>query len=148
MSEKLRVTVVALLPEKLSPKEMHPFLDRLTDGENRDALVTVFKTPELPNGARRLFAKLSRTFPAGEMDERWHLRMTDEFYGVGCEEVAWRITRLQPARSDVESTTSAFLLELFRDSLPPGIESRLIPEQPPMPFGSEAFWQWIGEEVL
>ena len=29
-----------------------------------------------------------------------------------------------------------------------GIHHRLVPEQPPMPFGSEAFWRWIGEETL
>jgi hypothetical protein len=148
MAEKVRVSVVALLPEALTPEDMQQFLGRLGEGENDAAMLTVFKTPELPGGSRRLFAKITRTFAPEVLDDRWHLDVTEEFYKVGCEDVAWRITRLQPTRTDVETTTSSFLLELFRDSLPPGIESRLVPEQPPMPFGSEAFWQWIGEETI
>jgi hypothetical protein len=148
MPEKVRVSVVALLPSGMPPEDMQRFLGRLGGGEEGSAAVTVFKTPELPGGSRRLFAKISRVFTPDGLDDRWHLDMTDEFYKVGCEDVAWRITRLQPTVIDVETTTCSFLLELFRDSLPPGIESRLVPEQPPMPFGSEAFWRWIGEETL
>lgn len=145
MKDRVRVTVVALVPAGTDMEKMHDFLERLSTREGASSQVTVLKTPVMPDGSRRLFAKISRVLTAEESTRRWHLRLTDDFYGAGFEEVAWRITKVPPLDFDPEHTTSTILPELFRDCLPSGIEGRLVVEKPPFPFGSDAFWEWVEE---
>ena len=70
------------------------------------------------------------------------------FRDAGYGDVAWKLTPIAPEDTDPEKTTSSFPVELFQDYLEAGErpDDDILPEIPPEPFGSDAFWKWFDKE--
>jgi hypothetical protein len=143
MEEKLRVTVVALLAKGVAPEDVEGFIGQIAAGQEESGVVTLFKTPSLSDGSRRIYIKVSRVIDAADLDDGWNLRITRKFNAAGYGNVAWKITQVDPNAADAEITTASLPRELFQDCLEMGPDSSARPEAPPAPFGSEAFWNWF-----
>jgi hypothetical protein len=143
MEEKLRVTVVALLAKGVAPEDVQGFIGQIAAGQEESGVVTLFKTPPLSDGSRRIYIKVSRVIDAADLDDGWNLRITRKFNAAGYGNVAWKITQVDPNAWDAEITTASLPRELFQDCLEMDPDSSARPEAPPAPFGSEAFWNWF-----
>ena len=143
MNSKIRLTVVALLPEGVNGERIHDYIDPVINGEEQTVTKTIFRTATMENQTQRLYVKISKMVPERDIKDGWHLRITERFDNAGCADVAWKITRVDPMDLDAENTTVSFPVELFQKSLENDDDEVVLPEIPLKDFGSDAFWEWF-----
>ena len=143
MNNKIRLTVVALLPEGVKDEDIQNYVAPVINGDDPAVIRTIYRTAALENQGQRLYVKISKLVHEREIKDGWHLRITDCFGNAGCADVAWKITRVDPKDLDSENTTASFPVELFQKSLENDDEEVVLPDIPLEDFGSDAFWEWF-----
>jgi hypothetical protein len=91
-------------------------------------------------GIELSFAKISKVVEPDEINDGWHLQITERFRKDGCENVAWRVTRVTPDIIDPENTTESFPQDLFHDCLTDD-NGAIVLTNLSGTFGSETFWE-------
>ena len=143
MNNKIRLTVVALLPEGVKSEDIQDYVAPVINGDDPAVIRTIYRTAALENQDQRLYVKISKLVHEREIKDGWHLRITERFGNAGCCDVAWKITKVDPKNLDSENTTASFPLELFQNSLESDDEEVVLPDLPLEAFGSDAFWEWF-----
>ena len=143
MNNRIRLTVVALLPEGVNGESIHDYIDPVVSVEKQTITKTIFRAATMEDRTQRLYVKISRLVHESEIKDGWHLRITERFGKAGCADVAWKITKVDPKDLDSENTTASFPLELFQKSLENDDEEVVLPDIPLEDFGSDAFWEWF-----
>lgn len=147
MNETIRITVVGLLPESMNDKSIAGFLDQTVADEAPSAIRTIYKAAELDTQRQRTYVKISRLINVDELKDGWHLTVTERLRDVGCAEVAWRVTKIEPGTTDPENTTASFPIELFQSGLENDAEEIFLSEAPTEPFGSDPFWKRFDDDA-
>lgn len=143
MDGNIRLTVVALLPEGVKEESVQDYVAPVINGEDPTVISTVYRTAALESQVQRFYVKISKLVNKSEIEQGWHLRVTERFSDAGCADVAWRISKVDPGDVGSENTTASFPLELFQNSLENDDENVVLPGIPLEPFGSDAFWEWF-----
>jgi len=141
MGDTIRITVVGLLPENVSAKDVPGILDQTVADEDPSVIHAIYRTAELNSHRQRTYVKISKLVDADELRDGWQLTVTERLKDLGCADVAWRITKIEPGDTDSEDTTESFPIELFQGNLENETEEILLSGAPPEPFGSDAFWK-------
>jgi len=141
MGDTIRITVVGLLPESMSAKDVPIVLDQTVADEDPSVIHAIYRTAQLESQQQRTYVKISKLVGADELKDGWQLTVTERLRDFGCGDVAWRVTKMVPGDTDSENTTASFPAELFQSSLENDAEEILLSEAPIEPFGSDAFWE-------
>ena len=144
MGPMIRTTVIGLLRPGVTFEAIQDFVS----AKIRDKALTGFKTVTgvtcTADGETRLHIKFSKLSPAEELDHRWNLAISNEFYEAGYGDVAWKFTEVGSEDPCGEVTTDSVQPDLF-SGLAAGEQGRPHRWEPPGPLGSEAFWRWYEE---
>lgn len=146
MTDKYRLTAVAILPEGLENKGIPSYLEKIVAGEDPAVVRSIYRIAELTENRKRLYAKVSKLIDANEILEGWHLKVTERFRDAGCDDVAWRVTKIAPEDTNPENTTESFPTDLFLSNVETDAEETILPEVLKEPFGSDAFWEWFEKD--
>jgi hypothetical protein len=141
MDRKIRTTLVTLMPRGIKAEDTPGFIDKAIAGEDPTMLHTLYRETELTDGEHRLFIKISKVIDADEENDEWLLRVTHKLRDAGCENVAWRVTKISPEDCEPENTTESFPIDLFQNCLETDDKVIDLPKTPMEPFGSDAFWE-------
>jgi hypothetical protein len=148
MDDKVRVSILALLAPGLSYADIQSFIREHLGQDSDREYRRIYGKADADDGRHRLQIKYSRVIDAKRVDEAGLLHIANAFRDAGYGDVAWKLTPIAPEDTDPEKTTSSFPVELFQDYLEederPGDD--ILPEIPPEPFGSDAFWKWFDKE--
>lgn len=147
MTDRLRLTAVAILPGGMDNKSIPSYLEQIVAGEDPAVVRTIYRTTEVAENGQRFYAKVSKLIESNEISEGWHLKVTERFRNTGCDDVAWRITKIAPEDTDAENTTESFPIDLFQSNGETYAEETILPEVLEAPFGSDAFWQWFVKDT-
>ena len=140
---KIRLTVVALLPKGVKGDRIKDYVDPVINGEETSLVRMIYRTTEMGKHGQRIYVKISKLVDQSEMEKGWHLQITDRFRDAGCADVAWKMTKVDPMDLDVENTTVSFPVELFQSILENDDEEIVLPAIPLEAFGSEYFWKFF-----
>jgi hypothetical protein len=140
---KIRLTVVALLPEGVKGDRIKAYVDPVINGENSSVTRAIYRTTQMSNQGQRVYVKISKLVHESEMKKGWHLKITERFHDAGCSDVAWKMTKVDPMDLDAENTTVSFPVELFQSILESDEEEIVLPDIPLKAFGSEYFWKFF-----
>lgn len=146
MNKKIRLTIIALLPKGMKAENVPSLIEKVVAGEDPTVIRTMYKTADLSNRAQRLYVKISKVIDAEEITDGWHHQITEAFKCNGCNDVAWRVTKITLEDYEPENTTASFPIELFQSFLEQA-EDIILPEVPPEPFGSDTFWKRFEKDV-
>ena len=140
---KIRLTVVALLPEGVKGDHIKEYVDPVINCEDSSGIRTIYRTTQMSNQGQRVYVKISKLAHESEMKKGWHLQITERFHDAGCADVAWKMTKVDPMDLDAENTTVSFPVELFQSILENDDEEIVLPDIPLEAFGSEYFWKFF-----
>ena len=148
MDDKVRVSILALLAPGVSYADIQPFIRKHLGEDSDREYRRIYGKADANDGGHRLHIKYSRVIDAASVDEAGLLRIANAFRDAGYGDVAWKLTPIAPEDTDPEKTTSSFPVELFQDYLEADerTDDDILPEIPPEPFGSDAFWKWFDKE--
>ena len=146
MNVKLRLTVVALLPNDVRADSFQLFVERKIGTIEPGVASKLYQTTPQELGVELTYAKISKVIERDEVSSGWHLQVTERFKAAGCENVAWRVTEIAPGDIEPENTTETFPIELFRGSFTKGIEVVNLRYFSPTAFGSESFWEYFEDD--
>jgi hypothetical protein len=141
--KKIRLTVVALLPEGVKGDRINDYVDPIINGEDSSVFRTIYRTTQMSNQGQRVYVKISKLVHESEMKNGWHLQITERFHNAGCADVAWKITEVDSMDTDPENTTVSFPTELFQSILESDDEENVLPDIPLEAFDSEYFWKFF-----
>jgi hypothetical protein len=146
MDGKLRVSLLALLSRDITYSDIQPLMQaHLGPDCDRDYRKR-YSASEPADGRARLQVKYSRVITADDLDEAGLLCFANAFRDAGYGDVAWKVTPIAPEENDPENTTASFPAELFQAYLDADApQDEPLPDIPPEPFGSDAFWKWFDE---
>lgn len=147
MDDKVRLTVVALLPIDVKYEDIPGYIDQIVAREDPTVIRRIYRTAAMENKNRRFYVKISKSVIADEVKDGWYLRITERFGDTGCDDVAWKITEIEPWDTDSENTTESVPVELFRNALESDTDGILLPEAPSGLFGSDAFWEYFDYDL-
>lgn len=139
----IRLTVVALLPEGVKGDRIKEYVDPVINGEDPSVVRTIYRTTQLGKHGQRIYVKISKLIHESEMEKGWHLKITGRFHNAGCDDVAWKMTEVDPMDIDPENTTVSLPVELFQSILESDDEEIVLPDIPLEAFGSEYFWKFF-----
>ncbi|MBL0714588.1 MAG: hypothetical protein JJV98_12895 [Desulfosarcina sp.] len=146
MEGKVRISIMALLSKDVIYEDIQPFIEEKLGQENYRDHRKIHGVVTQVDGSHRLQIKFSKLIDSHELDESRYLRIANAFRDAGYGDVAWKITPIEPEEMDPENTTSSFPVELFEACLRNDErQDDPLPDFPPEPFGSEAFWKWFDE---
>ena len=148
MGDTIRITIVGLLPESISAKEIPGILGQTVADEDPSVIHAIYRTAELNSHRQRTYVKISKLVDADELRDGWQLTVTERLKDFGCADVAWRVTEIMPGDTDSENTTASFPVELFQGSLESDTDEVLLSKPPPEPFGSDAFWKRFDDNIF
>lgn len=140
---KIRLTVVALLPDGVKGDGIKDYVDPVINGEDPSTVRTIYRTTQLGKHGQRTYVKVSKLVHESEMKKGWHLHITGRFHNTGCANVAWKMTEVDPMDTDSEDTTVSFPVELFRSLLESDDDEIVLPDIPLEAFGTEYFWKFF-----
>ena len=140
---KIRLTVVALLPKGVKGDGINGYVDPVINGEDPSVVRTIYRTTEMGKNGQRIYVKVWKLVYESEMKKGWHLHITERFHDAGCADVAWKMTKVDPMDLDAENTTVSFPVELFQSILENDDEEIVLPDIPLEAFGSEYFWKFF-----
>ena len=148
MQKMFRVSVIARLRTDVSQQKVEALVAPLLvqKGLSLDDCLRWISITS--NDGENRYVKISTLIPLGQLDDAWNLRVSRLFAKAGYGEVAWKITPVREDDPDGEDTTWSIQQELFQAltaSSDPEADEK--PGAPPPPFGSDAFWDWFGEET-
>jgi len=141
--KKIRLTVVALLPEGVKGDRIDDYVDPVINGEDSSVFRTIYRTTEMGENGQRVYVKVSKMIHESEMKNGWHLKITEGFHDACCADVAWKITEVDSMDTDPENTTVSFPTELFQSILESDDEENVLPDIPLEAFDSEYFWKFF-----
>ena len=141
--KKIRLTVVALLPEGVKGDRISDYADPVINGEDSSVFRTIYRTTEMGKNGQRVYVKVSKMIHESEMKNGWHLQITEGFQDACCADVAWKITEVDSMDTDPDNTTVSFPNELFQSILESDDEENVLPDIPLEAFDSEYFWKFF-----
>jgi len=117
MESKIRLTAITLFAAGAREEEIQAFMAQIAADQKIAGFKTVFRSTILADGSRRSYVKLSKLTAMGEREIDWIVALTKKFFDAGHQDVAWRVTKIDPADANDDDTTNSFPVELFRNSL-------------------------------
>lgn len=146
MEGKVRVSIMALLSRNVTFNDIQPFIRKHLGPDREREYRRIYAATDCVDDRERAQIKYSRVIDARNLDEAAILRIANAFRDAGYGDVAWKITPIAPEDTDPEKTTASFPVELFQACLDEDDDQDAgLPDVPPEPFGSDAFWKWFDE---
>ena len=146
MNRKIRTTLVTLMPRGINAESIPEFIEKAIAGEDPAVLHTLYRETEMTDGEHRLFIKISKVINANEENDEWLHRVTKNLRDAGCENVAWKATKISPDDCEPENTTESFPIDLFQGCDETDDMAIDLPKTPMEPFGSDAFWEFFDND--
>lgn len=147
MDRIIRTTLVALMPRGIYAEDTSGFIDKAIAGEDPSLLHTFYRETEITAGEHRFFVKISKVINANEENDEWLHRVTKNLRDAGCENVAWKVTKISPDDCEPENTTESFPIDLFQSCVETDDMAIDLPKTPVEPFGSDAFWEFFDNDT-
>lgn len=113
MEPKLRISIVALIPETADANTLQQLAVDIANGVSGHDYNAITKVEDLPDGRRRSYIKLSKVIDESELKKNWQFDITQKFFEAGYPDIAWKFTRVDPNEFNPEETTETFPDELF-----------------------------------
>ena len=115
MGPMIRTTVIGLLRPGVTFEAIQDFVSAKISDKALAGFKTVTGVTCTTDGETRLHIKFSKLSPAEELDHRWNLAISNEFYEAGYGDVAWKFTEVDSEDPCGEVTTDSIQPDLFSD---------------------------------